>query len=207
MRDPTNQIDPRRTSRRDLLVAFACGGCVAAMVGLSFAAVPLYSWFCHATGFGGTTQVAKSAPTQTSARKIRVRFDSNVSGGLPWRFEPERRTIDVRLGEVATVYYKVVNEAARTITGQAGYNVSPPTVGIYFEKINCFCFSTQTMRPGETRDMAVVFYIDPKLAQDSDEDGVDVITLSYTFYPARAPDQAAATAAAENAAPGQPGHI
>jgi cytochrome c oxidase assembly protein subunit 11 len=190
-------------SRRDLAVAFACGGCVAAMVGLSFAAVPLYSWFCRTTGYGGTPQVAKAAPAQISDRKVTVRFDSNVAAGLPWRFEPERRTIEVRLGEVVTVYYKVVNEAARVTAGQAGYNVNPPTVGIYFEKINCFCFTEQTMQPGEQRDMAVVFYVDPKLAQDSEQDGTRLITLSYTFYPARVPEQAAV----ENAAPGAPGRI
>jgi cytochrome c oxidase assembly protein subunit 11 len=173
--------------RRDLLVAFACGGCVAVLIGLSFAAVPLYSWFCQTTGFGGTTQVAKSAPTQISERKITVRFDSNVSAGLPWSFEPERRTIDVRLGEVVTVYYKVTSESAHVTTGQAGYNVSPPTVGIYFEKINCFCFTQQTMKPGEQRDMAVVFYVDPKLAEDTDQNNISTITLSYTFYPVREP--------------------
>ena len=137
--------NPSRARRRDLLVAFACGAIVALMVGASFAAVPLYSWFCRTTGFGGTTQVAKSAPAQVIAgRAITVRFDSNVAAGLPWRFEPERRTIDVKLGEVVTVYYTVTNEAARVTVGQAGYNVSPPTVGIYFEKINCFCFTQQT---------------------------------------------------------------
>jgi cytochrome c oxidase assembly protein subunit 11 len=204
-REPMSAAKPKTAtaSRRDLAVAFACGGCVAAMVGLSFAAVPLYSWFCRTTGYGGTPQVAKAAPAQISDRKITVRFDSNVAAGLPWRFEPERRTIEVRLGEVVTVYYKVVNEAARVTAGQAGYNVNPPTVGIYFEKINCFCFTEQTMQPGEQRDMAVVFYVDPKLAQDSEQDGTRLITLSYTFYPARVPEQAAV----ENAAPGAPGRI
>jgi cytochrome c oxidase assembly protein subunit 11 len=178
--------------RRDLFVAFLCGGLVAVMVGLSFAAVPFYSWFCRTTGYGGTAQVAKSPPPQVGARTITVRFDSNVAAGLPWRFEPERRTIDVRLGEVVTVYYAVTNLAARVTAGQAGYNVSPPTVGGYFEKINCFCFTEQTMQPGEKRDMAVVFYVDPKLAEDSEQKNLDLITLSYTFYPVRVPDQAAA---------------
>ena len=191
------------TSRRDLFVAFLCGGLVAAMVGLSFAAVPFYSWFCRTTGYGGTTQVAKSAPTHISNRTITVRFDSNVAAGLPWRFEPERRTIDVKLGEVVTVYYAVTNEAARVTAGQAGYNVSPSTVGIYFEKINCFCFTEQTMKPGEKRDMAVVFYVDPKLAEDSEQNGVNFITLSYTFYPVKVPDQAAA----ESPVPGKSGRI
>ena len=123
-----------------------------------------------------------------------MRFDSNVAAGLPWRFEPEQRTIDVKLGQVVTVYYAVTNEAARVTAGQAGYNVSPPTVGIYFDKINCFCFTEQTMKPGEKRDMAVVFYVDPKLAEDAEQDGVKTITLSYTFYPVRPlPDPQAAS--------------
>jgi cytochrome c oxidase assembly protein subunit 11 len=197
MNEPTKQNEPRQTRSRDFLVAFLCGGFVAVMVGVSFAAVPLYSWFCRTTGFGGTTQVAKSLPTQQSARTITVRFDSNVAAGLPWRFEPERNTIDVRLGQVVTVYYKVINETARVTVGQAGYNVSPPTVGIYFEKINCFCFTQQTMNPGETRDMAVVFYVDPKLAKDSELDGISTITLSYTFYPVREPEPPVTQSAAQ----------
>ena len=199
---PTEQ-KPHYGRSRDLLVAFLCGGFVALMVGVSYAAVPLYSWFCRTTGFGGTTQVAKSLPTRESARTITVRFDSNVAAGLPWRFEPERNTIDVRLGQVVTVYYKVTNEAARVTIGQAGYNVSPPTVGIFFEKINCFCFTEQTMQPGEARDMAVVFYVDPKLAKDSELDGVSTITLSYIFYPVREPEQPVS----ESAAPEKSGRI
>jgi len=186
----TERQKPRRLPGRDLLVAFLCGGFVALMVGVSYAAVPLYSWFCRTTGFGGTTQIAHSAPVQdVSGRTITVRFDSNVAQGLPWNFEPERRTVDVKLGQVVTVYYTVTNEAARSTTGQAGYNVTPPTVGIYFEKINCFCFTQQTMKPGEKRSMAVVFYVDPKLAKDSEEDTVSNITLSYTFYPVHEPEQ------------------
>jgi len=193
---PTQQ-KPRQGRSRDLLVAFLCGSFVAVMVGVSYAAVPLYSWFCRTTGFGGTTQVAKSLPTRESARTITVRFDSNVAAGLPWRFEPERNTIDVHLGQVVTVYYKVTNEAAGVTVGQAGYNVSPPAVGIFFEKINCFCFTEQTMQPGETRDMAVVFYVDPKLAKDSELDGVSTITLSYTFYPVREPEPPVTQSAAQ----------
>jgi cytochrome c oxidase assembly protein subunit 11 len=193
----------RRRSTRDAIVAFACGGFVAVMVGVSFAAVPLYAWFCRTTGFGGTTQVAKTAPNQVSGRVITVRFDSNVAPGLPWSFEPERRTIDVRLGEVVTVYYAVRNESARATTGQAGYNVTPPTVGAYFEKINCFCFTQQTLQPGEKRDMAVVFYVDAKLAKDAEQNAVNNITLSYTFFPVRVPDQPVA----ESANSDRSGHI
>src|SRR5579863_605385 len=189
MHQPIAPQPHRKRRSRDFVVAFLCGAFVAVMVGVSFAAVPLYSWFCRTTGFGGTTQVAKALPARELARKISVRFDSNVADGLPWSFEPERRTIDVRLGQVVTVYYKVTNQAARITVGQAGYNVSPPTVGIYFEKINCFCFTTQTMKPGESRDMPVVFYVDPKLAKDSEQNDVSTITLSYTFYPVRQSDE------------------
>jgi cytochrome c oxidase assembly protein subunit 11 len=189
--------------RSDILVAFLCGAFVAMMVSVSYAAVPLYSWFCRTTGFGGTTQVATVRPAHELARKITMRFDSNIAEGLPWSFEPERRTVDVRLGQVATVYYKVTNQSARLIVGQAGYNVSPPTVGIYFEKINCFCFTTQTMKPGESRDMAVVFYVDPKLAKDFEQNNVSTITLSYTFYPVRQPDEPVA----QSGGPESPGRI
>jgi cytochrome c oxidase assembly protein subunit 11 len=172
---------PRR--RRDVVVAAACGAFVAVMVGAAFAAVPFYNWFCRTTGFGGTTQVASVAPAGMLDRRITVRFDANVSPGLPWRFTPEVNSIDLHIGEVATIYYDVVNTSARTTEGQASYNVSPPTVGAYFTKINCFCFTQQRLAPGEKRQMAVVFYVDPALAKDSDHDDLNSITLSYTFFP------------------------
>jgi cytochrome c oxidase assembly protein subunit 11 len=173
---------------RDALVAAICGFVVVLMVGASYAAVPFYNWFCRATGFNGTTQVATSAPSAAPlSRKVAVRFDSNVAGGLPWKFEPEQTEIEVRIGQVVTVYYTVTNQSARTTTGQAAYNVAPLTVGAYFQKINCFCFTEQTMAPGEKREMPVVFYVDPALVNDSDNDGLNTITLSYTFYPVREP--------------------
>jgi cytochrome c oxidase assembly protein subunit 11 len=173
-------------SRRDLAVAAACGVFVAFMVGMAYAAVPLYGWFCKTTGFGGIPQVAAAAPGQISDRKITVRFDSNVGAGLPWRFEPERTSIDLKLGEVATVYYMVTNLSKKETGGQASYNVAPTTVGGYFVKINCFCFTEQHLAPGEKREMAVVFYVDPEMTKDSDQDDLNTITLSYTFYPLRA---------------------
>ena len=177
---------PRLT--RDATVAAICGLVVVAMVGASYAAVPFYNWFCRATGFNGTTQVAKSAPSaKPLARTVAVRFDSNVAPGLPWKFEPEKTEIQLRIGEVTTVYYTVTNQAARTTTGQAAYNVTPLTVGAYFEKINCFCFTEQTMAPGEKREMAVVFYVDPAITADHENDALNTITLSYTFYPVRDP--------------------
>jgi cytochrome c oxidase assembly protein subunit 11 len=188
MNEPKPMSVDKRPLRRDLLVAAACGAFVAVMVGAAYASVPLYSWFCKTTGFGGTTQVASQAPDHVLGRTLTIRFDSNVTPGLPWKFGPEQNEINVRIGEVATVHYKIVNEAAREITAMASYNVSPPTVGAYFNKINCFCFTEQTMKPGETREMTVVFYVDPAIVKDRDQDELNTITLSYTFY--RLPDQA-----------------
>lgn len=177
---------PRLT--RDIVVASACGLVVAFMVGASYAAVPLYNWFCRVTGFNGTTQVATSAPVGgPRERRIAVRFDSNIAGGLPWKFEPEQTEIEVRIGEVVTAFYKVTNRSARTTTAQAAYNVAPLSVGAYFQKINCFCFTDQTLAPGETREMPVVFYVDPEILKDSDSDTLNTITLSYTFYPIKEP--------------------
>jgi cytochrome c oxidase assembly protein subunit 11 len=184
--DKQTKAAPRLS--RDALVASICGFVVVLMVGASYAAVPFYNWFCRATGFNGTTQVATSLPSAAPlGRKIAVRFDSNVAPGLPWKFEPEKTEIEVRIGEVTTVYYTVTNQSARTTTGQAAYNVAPLTVGAYFQKINCFCFTEQTMAPGEKREMAVVFYVDPALVNDHDNDTLNTITLSYTFYPVRDP--------------------
>jgi cytochrome c oxidase assembly protein subunit 11 len=173
--------------RSDVIVAASCGLCVAFMVGAAYAAVPLYDWFCRATGFNGTTQVAASAPAGALGRTITVRFDANVGPGLPWRFEPEQNSIEVRLGEVVTVNYRVINQAARPITASAAYNVAPLNAGSYFQKINCFCFTEQTMAPGEKREMPVVFYVDPSIADDHENDGLNTITLSYTFYPVKDP--------------------
>jgi cytochrome c oxidase assembly protein subunit 11 len=196
--------DPTPSPRcRDLIVAAACGACVAAMVGASYAAVPLYNWFCRATGFAGTTQVATAAPSTVLDRKVTVRFDANVAPGLPWRFEPERNSIEVRLGEIVTVHYRVINETARAITASAAYNVTPLNVGAYFQKINCFCFTEQRLKAAEKREMPVVFYVDPAIARDADGAAVSTITLSYTFYPQREP----ARPLAEGAAPGRRGQI
>ncbi|QPF84460.1 cytochrome c oxidase assembly protein [Bradyrhizobium genosp. L] len=178
----------RRTLSRDAVVASICGFVVVLMVGASYAAVPFYNWFCRTTGFNGTTQVATAAPVGAPLeRTITVSFDSNVAPGLPWKFEPEQNNIDVKIGQVVTIYYTVTNQSARTTTGQAAYNVAPLTVGAYFQKINCFCFTEQTMAPGEKREMAVVFYVDPALAKDSENDTLKNITLSYTFFPVRDP--------------------
>jgi cytochrome c oxidase assembly protein subunit 11 len=176
-----------KRTHRDMIVAASCGAFVALMVGLAYASVPFYDWFCRATGFGGKPQIASSAPQGALGRAVTVRFDANVTGGLPWRFEPEQNAIDVKLGEVVTVNFMVTNLSARETTGQAAYNVAPPTTGSYFNKINCFCFTEQKLGPGEKREMPVVFYVDPALAKDSELDDLNTITLSYSFYPVREP--------------------
>ena len=184
----SQEMASRRGLTRDATVAAICGLVVVLMMGASYAAVPFYNWFCRATGFNGTTQVATSTPSGAPlSRKVAVRFDSNVVSGLPWKFAPEQTEIEVKIGEVATVFYTVTNQSARTTTGQAAYNVTPLTVGAYFQKINCFCFTEQTMAPGEKREMPVVFYVDPSIVDDSGNDGLNTITLSYTFYPVRDP--------------------
>jgi cytochrome c oxidase assembly protein subunit 11 len=187
--------------RRDIMVAAACGVFVAAMLGAAYAAVPLYNWFCRTTGFGGTPQIATAAPSHIVDRKLKVRFDANIAGGLPWRFGPEQNFLEVRIGEVVTINYRVVNESARETVGVASYNVSPPTVGAYFSKINCFCFTEQRLKAGEERDMTVVFFVDPELVKDAEQDGLDSITLSYTMYPVRQPE----TPRVENGATPAPG--
>ena len=192
---PTTREEPtasrkasRRALTRDAAIASICGFVVVLMVGAAYAAVPFYNWFCRATGFNGTTQVATSAPTTAPLqRTVAVRFDSNVAGGLPWKFEPEQNEIEVRIGEVVTIFYTVTNQSARSTIALAAYNVAPLTVGAYFQKINCFCFTEQTMAAGEKREMPVVFYVDPALTADHENDGLNSITLSYTFYPVRDP--------------------
>jgi cytochrome c oxidase assembly protein subunit 11 len=154
----------------------------AAMLALAFASSPLYRAFCAATGFDGTTQRADRAPGAVPGQ-VGVRFDANVQPGLPWRFEPVQNTVSVAPGAQTRIFYRAQNLSARTITGQAVFNVSPDTVGKYFKKIQCFCFTEQTLKAGQTVDMPVVFFVDPAIKQDPDTRDISEITLSYTFYP------------------------
>ncbi len=181
----TSQTSAHTSRQRDLLVAGACGLFAAAMVGMAYAAVPLYDWFCRTTGFAGTPMLASAAPDRVLDRTVIVRLDANVAGGLPWRFTPERSFVEVRVGDVVTVNYTVQNQSARETVGNATYNVSPPTVGAYFSKINCFCFTEQRLKAGEKREMPVVFFVDPKIVQDAEHAGLNTITLSYTMYRVR----------------------
>ena len=153
-----------------------------AMLALAYAAVPLYRVFCQVTGFNGTTQRAEEAPGATAA-EVRVRFDGNIDPKLPWRFEPEQNTVRIKPGAQTKIFYRAQNLSARTITAQAAYNVSPDQVGKYFKKIQCFCFSEQTLKPGQKVDMPVIFFVDPAIKKDPDTKDIDEITLSYTFYP------------------------
>ena len=157
-----------------------------AMVALAFASVPLYRIFCQVTGFGGATVRADEAPGAVAGR-IGVRFDANIDPALPWKFEPAER-VRVRLGERIVVNYRATNYTARPTTGRAIFNVTPVQAGPYFNKIECFCFTEQTLKAGESAVMPVVFYIDPKVREDEATRHIDEITLSYTFYPVEKPE-------------------
>ncbi|HKP24282.1 MAG TPA: cytochrome c oxidase assembly protein [Dongiaceae bacterium] len=158
-----------------------------AMLGLAFASVPLYRAFCQLTGFDGTPLRAAKAPGAV-AGQIGVRFDANINAGLPWKFEPEQETVSIAPGARTQIFYKATNLTARTTTGQAVFNVSPEIAGPYFSKIECFCFTEQTLKPGQSVDMPVVFFVDPKIREDKDTKNIDEITLSYTFYPVEKPE-------------------
>lgn len=178
----TEPSSDNKQRKRHGIVALSCAGLVAGMVGLSFAAVPLYRLFCQVTGYGGTPQRAEAAPEQILDRTIRVRFDANVDRALPWSFKPVDRVIDVKIGETALAFFKADNESSKPVTGTAIFNVAPEKAARYFAKIECFCFKQQTLAPGATMEMPVTFFIDPKLVEDEDTKNLSEITLSYTFY-------------------------
>jgi cytochrome c oxidase assembly protein subunit 11 len=173
----------RQGAARNGRTAAMMAGIVLFMVGLAFASVPLYRIFCEATGFDGTTQRAAAAPGPVAGSQVSIRFDANVSPTLPWRFQPERSTQIVTIGERTMAIFLAKNLSARTIAGSAAFNVSPPQAGKYFTKIQCFCFTQQVLKPGEEARMPVIFYVDPKFLKDPDSRDISEITLSYTFYP------------------------
>ncbi len=180
-----NRSERDEWGRRNRATGFAVALLFLVMLGAAFAAVPLYALFCRTTGFAGTIQVAHSAPTLKGERLLTVRFDANVAAGLPWTIEPETPSLTLRTGETATVYFKFRNEAGRETAANAIYNVAPGVAGAYFDKIACFCFTEQRLGPGETSELPVVFFLDPKLEQDETMNGIETLTLSYTLYPAR----------------------
>jgi cytochrome c oxidase assembly protein subunit 11 len=173
------------TPRSHTRTAFMCGGIAIGMIGLAYASVPLYDLFCKTTGFDGTPLIATNNSSKVVDRTIAVRFDSNVSPGLDWRFSPETPEIKIKLGETTTVLYKVTNAGPKPTTGIATYNVQPDLAGSYFTKLECFCFTEQTLKPGETLESAVVFYVDPRIAEDPDVKDLGSITLSYTYFPSK----------------------
>ena len=169
---------PKRTA------LFAVLG-ICFMTGLAWASVPLYRLFCQATGLNGTTQRGLAAPGATS-NQIRIDFDANVDPKLPWKFAPENPSDTIAVGARDMAFFTATNTSDRPITGTATFNVTPAQAGKYFTKIQCFCFTEQTLKPGETVRMPVIFYVDPKILDDEDARDVKEITLSYTFYPADA---------------------
>jgi len=182
----------RRTGqRRTALIAAAVA---LAMLGLGFAAVPLYRMFCAVTGFGGTPQRATEAQYEATgeamaglARQLSIRFDSNTAGGLPWAFYPEKRRVTVGVGGKSMAIFIARNNSDKPVTGRAVFNVTPAQAGPYFTKIQCFCFTEQTLQPGQEVRMPVLFYVDKKILDDQDNKDVEEITLSYTFYPVEKP--------------------
>lgn len=186
-------------------VGLICASIVVGMAGASYAAVPLYRLFCQVTGFNGTTMVAAAPSTSVIDRTVSVRFDANTRSGLPWTFEPVQRTVDVKLGENALVFYRATNTSDRPVTGTALFNVSPELAGQYFNKIECFCFKEQTLQPGESIEMPVSFFVDAAYDRDADIGHISQITLSYSFFPATPAATGVAGAAPAGAAAGKGG--
>jgi cytochrome c oxidase assembly protein subunit 11 len=178
---PSNRPHRRRRNGATVLLLVSV---VAGMVGLSFASVPLYRLFCAVTGFAGTTQRAETAPDRIAAGLVTVNFNADVAPGLDWEFRPLQNAVTVHPGEQSQIYFRAVNRTAATITARAVYNVTPAKVGIYFDKLQCFCFSNQTLAPGQSVDMGVEFFVDPDLLTDPNTSEVRSITLSYTMFPA-----------------------
>ena len=186
-------------ARRNRRTGLAAAGVVTFMVGLSFAAVPLYDLFCRVTGFGGTTQRSAAAPGAAGDRPITIRFNATTHPNLPWRFTPEQPSVTLRLGEEGLAFYSATNRSETPVTGVSTYNVTPEKVGRYFHKIACFCFDEQTLTPGERVDMPVTFWVDPKIAEDPSTRDVTTITLSYSFF--RTIEDAKKAGALANAGP------
>lgn len=172
------------TLDRNMKVVAACAVVVSGMVGMAYAAVPLYDLFCRVTGYGGTTQIAQYDPGQILDREVTVRFDASVNRDFPWTFQPLQREMSVRVGETALAFYRATNTTDRPITGVASYNVTPFKMGPYFSKLECFCFNEQTLQPGESMDMPVIFFVDPLMDEEERLDDVRTVTLSYTFFTA-----------------------
>ncbi len=191
--DPSRPDPSRQAGRRNARVALSCAAGFALMVGASFAAVPLYKAFCQLTGFDGTAQRAKVAADHVLDKTITVRFDANVRD-LPWTFTAQQTSQPARIGETKLAFFKVTNHSDQAVTGRAVFNVVPELAGRYFQKLDCFCFTDQTLQPGATVEMPVLYFIDPKYAEDFDTKGKPEVTLSYTFFPTTTQQAKAPTA-------------
>ena len=174
-------------------------GVAIAMVGAAYAAVPLYNLFCQVTGYGGTTQVADTASDRVLERTVEVRFNASTERGFPWTFEPLQTSMTVRVGETSLAFYRATNTSDRPVTGMATYNVTPFKSAPYFSKLECFCFTEQTLQPGESIEMPVLFFVDPLIDEERRMDDVRTITLSYTFF--EQADGAASATGRREAAP------
>ena len=169
--------------RANWIVAASCLAFFGSMIGVTYASAELYTLFCKVTGYGGTTQRVEQASDTILARKITIRFDSNVAPGLPWDFQPAQRDVTIHIGETAKISYSATNQFSAPTRGKAIFNVQPELAGSYFNKLECFCFTDTLLKPGETLEMPVVFFIDPEIVNEPDLKNLDTITLSYTFFP------------------------
>jgi cytochrome c oxidase assembly protein subunit 11 len=179
--------------RSNRVVAAVCAAVFIGMVGLAYAAVPLYELFCRVTGYGGTTQRVEQYSDQVLERMITVRFDANVAGGLPWHFRPLEREVRLKIGETVQIAYEAENIASRPAAGRATFNVTPHRAGSFFNKVECFCFVDTTLQSGEAIKMPVVFFVDPAIADVPELANLTTITLSYTFFPAEKDEPVAGT--------------
>jgi cytochrome c oxidase assembly protein subunit 11 len=186
--------------KRNRRIGVICAATFAAMVGAAYASVPLYKAFCQVTGYEGTVRKATAAPTQVLGQTLDIRFDANVRD-LPWDFQALQTTQVIKIGETKVALFRVTNHSDKAVTGRAVFNVTPSAAGAYFEKLSCFCFSDQTIEPGKTVEMPVLYFVDPKYADDPETKNKGQITLSYTFYPAVDAKPATTTAKASAAKP------
>lgn len=198
----SNHSAPKTKPRSNGRIALVCVAFVGGMVGMAYAAVPLYDLFCRVTGYGGTTQQVTQYSNTVLDQDITVRFDSNISGDLPWEFRPQSRSVTLPIGETTQIFYAARNTSSDPAMGTATFNVSPQSAGAYFMKVECFCFTETELASGEAMDMPVVFYVDPAIVDVPELKSINTITLSYTFHPVRSGQSTASADKAGDSAGG-----
>jgi cytochrome c oxidase assembly protein subunit 11 len=181
--DEAGKTKTGKPGRSNILVGAACLAFFGAMIGVTFASAELYDMFCRVTGYNGTTQRVTQASDKILDRKITVRFDANVAPGLGWEFQPAQRLVEIKIGETTQIGYRAQNLLPTASHGKATFNVTPELAGSYFNKLECFCFTDTELKPGQSLDMPVVFFVDPDILSEPDLKNIDTITLSYTFFP------------------------